>query len=590
MFDAYADMYAEEDYQEEGGSGEESRGTATSRTRQEHLEPYESHAQSDMPWDERGKSGLYGGGGRGADDRETGWVRDYAFSPAPPVSGYEEDLRFGEDDDEEHGDDSLDHSFYGQPEQSFEASGSSTGQLAPANEVDSNSARDPALRHTQATTSTRTPRISPPLHHSPVHTIDLARLKKKTLGSAVSTPSSPTPAVATSATKGAPEDRLRLQRKTTFRLMGRAKKPPTISAPILPEGFIESLGMETFPLYPGVKPPQHALLSPPLKEEDRPAPSSTPPPRPAGNVGLVPASPRIRSSPSRKASPRPKNIPARAEGSTPPLRDRPISPPVVAQIREQQFTTRGYDDVEPQQPQYAAQQQVYAQQTTSPPRSTHSHPFEQYPRSHTRKSSSATIGSGFRDPWSASRTPSGPPSIRSQSTTHNRTPSYRAGEGGTTANTFHDVDYRKDGGESSSGSSHARPIPTFQLEVADDFEPSPLQRTADQRQGSVSSEYSELSEALPANGFPPSNTFHSAYTPSTSVGHPRKKSVAYALVQPLNLAPRPPLDNRESTASNIGGDVVWGGPTDVSRPPSFASPFQGYAPTIGTTGFRNPFG
>ncbi|BGP31902.1 hypothetical protein JCM10296v2_003681 [Rhodotorula toruloides] len=583
VFDAYVDMYAE-DEEEEDGSGEDLRGTAAGRTRQEDLEPYESHAQSDTPWDERGKSGLYGGGGRGADDRETGWVRDYAFSPAPPVSGYEEDLQFDNEDDGE----SQQHSSHDQHRQSSETSGSSTGPLTPTNGVDFGSARESALRQTQETT-----RSSPRLHEQPIHTVDRARIKKKTtIGAAIPIPSAPMPALASSGHKGGREDRPRIQRKTTFKLIGRSKKPPTISAPILPEGFVESLGMETFPLYPGVKPPQHALLSPSLKEDRASAPSAASP----SAAALVPASPRIRSPPTRKAAPRPKHIPTRAEGSTPPLRDRPISPPVVAQLREQHFSTRGYDDEDEPQPRQQQLQQ-YTRPTNSPPRSSPSRaqqreaspPFEQYSGSHARTASSATVGSGFRDPWSATRTSSGTPSIRSQSTAHNRTSSYRAGERGSMASTVHELDCRKGGSVKSNLSSHARPVPTFQLEVADGLEPSPLQRTTDDGHGSLSSEYSELSDAPPTNNFHPSNAF-SGYTPSTTVGQLRKNSIAYAPVQPLNLGARPAFDNRQSTASNFGGDVVWGGPTDVSRPQSVASPFQGYAPTIGTTGFRNPFG
>ncbi|BGP24484.1 hypothetical protein Rt10032_c03g1400 [Rhodotorula toruloides] len=587
VFDAYVDMYAEDEEDEENGSGEDLRGTAAGRTRQDDLEPYESHAQSDTSWDERGKSGLYGGGGRGADDRETGWVRDYAFSPAPPVSGYEEDLRF----DNEEGEESQQHSTHDQQRHSSETSGSSTGPLTSTNGVEFSSARESALRQTQATAASRAPRTSPPMHEPPIHTVDPARIKKKTIGAALPIPSAPMPALAASGFKG-PRDRPRIQRKTTFKLIGRSKKPPTISAPILPDGFVESLGMETFPLYPGVKPPQHALLSPSLKEDRASTPSAH---SPGPAAALVPASPRIRSPPTRKAAPRPKHVPTRAEGSLPPLRDRPISPPVVLQVREQHFSTRGYDEEELRQRQ--PQQQQHSRQTSSPPRPSSSRsqphetspPFEQYWGSHTSSAFSATVGSGFRDPWSASRTSSGTPSIRSQSTAHNRTPSYRAGERASTASTVHELDYRKSGSVKSNGSSHARPIPTFQLEVADGVEPSPLQRTTDERHGSLSSEYSELSEAPPTNNFHPGNAF-SGYTPSTTVGQLRKNSVAYAPIEPLNLNARAALDNRQSTASNFGGDVIWGGPTDVSRPQSVASPFQGYAPTIGTTGFRNPFG
>lgn len=52
------------------------------------------------PWDSRGKNGLYGGGGRGADDKETGWVRGYSIDAAKSIpsqsGGAEEDFFHGE--------------------------------------------------------------------------------------------------------------------------------------------------------------------------------------------------------------------------------------------------------------------------------------------------------------------------------------------------------------------------------------------------------------------------------------------------------------------------------------------------------------
>uniref|UniRef100_A0A0K3CFF4 BY PROTMAP: gi/342319862/gb/EGU11807.1/ Proteophosphoglycan 5 [Rhodotorula glutinis ATCC 204091] n=1 Tax=Rhodotorula toruloides TaxID=5286 RepID=A0A0K3CFF4_RHOTO len=431
VFDAYVDMYAE-DEEEEDGSGEDLRGTAAGRTRQEDLEPYESHAQSDTPWDERGKSGLYGGGGRGADDRETGWVRDYAFSPAPPVSGYEEDLRFDNDDGEEL----QPQSSHDQHRQSSETSGSSTGPLTPTNGVDFSSARELALRQTQATA-----RSSPRLQEQPIHTVDPARIKKKTIGAAIPTPSAPMPALASSGVESAREDRPRVQRKTTFKLIGRSKKPPTISAPILPEGFVESLGMETFPLYPGVKPPQHALLSPSLKEDRASTPSASSP-RPAAVGGLVPASPRIRSPPTRKAAPRPKHVPTRAEGSTPPLRDRPISPPVIAQVREQHFSTRGYDDEDEPQPRHQQQQQ-YTRPINSPPRSSPSRsqqllrpPQRTATRQRAATPDAAAAGcGGSAGPLGRGRCTTSPARARSASNSPLLTPSPPAADYGSTTPT-----------------------------------------------------------------------------------------------------------------------------------------------------------
>lgn len=39
--------------------------------------PDDVDVHASLAWDTRGKTGLYGGGGRGANDRETGWVQDY---------------------------------------------------------------------------------------------------------------------------------------------------------------------------------------------------------------------------------------------------------------------------------------------------------------------------------------------------------------------------------------------------------------------------------------------------------------------------------------------------------------------------------
>lgn len=94
MFDAYADMYA----YSEGESPADELELASPPLRSPSPSPQPSPAPT-RPWDQRGKTGLYGGGGRGADDSETGWVRNFQPEGDEDQRG-KRDSRFRADEEE----------------------------------------------------------------------------------------------------------------------------------------------------------------------------------------------------------------------------------------------------------------------------------------------------------------------------------------------------------------------------------------------------------------------------------------------------------------------------------------------------------
>ncbi|BGP39939.1 hypothetical protein JCM10450v2_003918 [Rhodotorula kratochvilovae] len=671
VFDVYADMYAEdeEEHDDEGEDAVEElqRGTSGRGLRQEDRTSYEPRSQPTEPWDERGKTGLYGGGGRGADDRETGWVSDYAFAPVPPISGYEEDLRFDGDEGDEVGPRSRLGSRGTQGSrrggddeyrrESSETAPSSKGPTTPPDADAYPSAGSPPRQ---------TRRVSAPLS-PPIHTIDAARIKKNMTSPRMPTPSAPMPAASVPAVHvtGVHDRPTRPRTKTgRFKWGVRAKKAPTISAPILPEGFVESLGMETFPLYPGVQPPQHAVASPALRQSQIPATPSR---------DVASPNPQQRSPPTRKAAPRPKNAPGRADTASPPhggeRATSPSPPPLrVGGLRDDgdtasegypeevfrrlskesagssvpadgsaKVSSRKYFDSMRQEhgrphEEQQANRGVFSHSSLGPvrparrggsPGAGQSSPLpfarSPSPAQHQRSASSATAGGGFRDPWSAgSRT-----SMHSQRTHTggNRNSYFQGSERTSLASTVHEYDYRK--GATPSAGNNARQYSPAPVEVTP---ASPLARATEDRHGSFSSAYSEVSEVPPPNDFHPSNAFRPGFTPSNTAGQLRKNSLAGGLptlasfaaaggapsgpkstasfvpIQPLNLGRRPshayrPAPADDPNRNTLAGDVVWGGigaggPRDVASPvPSGrASPFVAHAPTIGTTGFRNPFG
>ncbi|GAA6042264.1 hypothetical protein JCM8097_000604 [Rhodosporidiobolus ruineniae] len=755
VFDAYVDMYSGysdqgEDDEDLGEDAQESLDipvpqTAPLRTnssrappqqqqqqqRSQELDTYEEEQQQDQqPWDERGKTGLYGGGGRGADDRETGWVRDYAFSPAQNNPGFEEDLQF--DGDEEVGPRDRTGSRAsrgsratqgrraddGRRRSSAESAPSSRGPVTPVNasfsvppvnpkhayadsgyrSVGSPPQSAPSMRHahSHSTASShhvpqgraasppppvpapiRRTRVTPPPH--PVHTIDPSLVKKKATTSAIPTPSAPMPVGMTAPpvpsiqVNPAPTSE-RPRRKSAFSKFGRGKKAPAISAPILPEGFVESLGMETFALYPGCKPPAHAILSPVMRDStDQPslAAARTISPPPAARAVSPPAG-RAASPPSaRKAAPtrpmngsaRPHKVPQMKLG--PAQLDRAASPALATPVRlpldalrdDTDTASEGYPEdafrrlskesdgsyavaggdqstktthrkfFDGIRQEHARHEEVQANRGVVPtnapaippvPSARHDSPQAfASPHASVRSNGSNTVG-GFRDPWSFSG-PSSRSSVHSQRTTPvNRNSFYQGGDRLSMASTAHEHDFYRKNSYVSHHSHHSRHtrspspphVPTLVV-------PESPQR--DDRTGSVSSQYSEASEAPPTNDFHP--RAHPGFNPSNAVGHLRKNSLAglSALplplssssghsssshdshsgtappVAPLNLSRRP---SHVYGQNKFGGDVIWGGagvggPKDVASPIPEASPAMMASeamPTIGTTGFRNPFG
>ncbi|KAM0790988.1 hypothetical protein ACM66B_004288 [Microbotryomycetes sp. NB124-2] len=379
VFDLYADMTS--------GDEDESRSHAASEPtiaeEPEDDEPVESSTHNALnPWDTRGETGLYGGGGRGADDRETGWVSNYALQSGGEgerATGLEEDLRFeDEDNSNEHtrtnrldsadtyraaerrrSSEETEQSSYGPKtpvnaafpaSQVYAPSGymSSSPTKAPVSEPKTPESRKEERRRFQVSKPSPAnlkESISPPL--SPGLEPDFASRQQqpttpKTGFKAKFAPSSSSknasaglqikhphplpdtpppvpvhkvdPALLAKAQSDTPSP----ARRKSFKWTGRSKKTPQISAPILPQGFVESLGMETIPLTPGMKAPvsQSAINLP-----------QTPPITPNGlghqspsgggsNPGSDHQSPAssIRSAGNkinRKEAPRPQRIPNR---------------------------------------------------------------------------------------------------------------------------------------------------------------------------------------------------------------------------------------------------------------------------------------
>lgn len=182
-----------------------------------------------VPWDSRGKTGLYGGGGRGADDKETGWVNGYSQARVFHSGGAEDHLVHQE------------ASPTGFPYIVDSPPSSSTSpNFIPASPVPTvpfaKSSLDQAISVNYNSETNSLP-LSPLRPPPPVPSISSPVLK----------PHPTTPATHTLVSA---------RQKPTFPFSWKkSRKPPVISNPILPPDFISSLGMATFDLTPGVKPP-----------------------------------------------------------------------------------------------------------------------------------------------------------------------------------------------------------------------------------------------------------------------------------------------------------------------------------------------
>ena len=319
VFDVYADMYAEQDAeQDEDGDVANYYGTAIPEE-DEDEEEYASPPQAREPWDQRGKNGLYGGGGRGADDQETGWVSNYGPGRE---SGVEEDLRFDEQQDTprtQRTDSQATHRDE-RRRSSSDTEHSSYGPVTPTNTSFSGPAGGPHIAQadsgyrshgspssTKAKDSHATGFSHPPPmpHQSaiviPTPTSPSTLKKKAAPPSKSSAPAAPAvdpmQRVNTSLLQSAQK-----KKSTGFKWTGRSKKAPVISKPILPDGFVESLGMETFTLTPGCSAPNHLLHQPSLAMS-RPSNS-------AGSSEHGSSAGSVKSG-GRKDAPRPRKIPNR---------------------------------------------------------------------------------------------------------------------------------------------------------------------------------------------------------------------------------------------------------------------------------------
>ncbi|SCZ99492.1 BZ3500_MvSof-1268-A1-R1_Chr3-1g06036 [Microbotryum saponariae] len=314
------------------------------------LEDYQplDNAQT-RPWDERGKTGLYGGGGRGADNHETGWVGAPVAGAGvvAPHGAIEEDLRYDDEEDDEE--DYSDHTHYDDDDEEEEDydhyinhTSSATprdgprsslptpnGRHASLSSIGKNSLRQASVSSNRRASnkSSRSVRQASEVpiesggyldYHqsgSISESISAARRRQMSqqdkltpaaeairqpspLSNLVVRPKSPS-SDATSLKKvdvleatsvklvrpvseekrKAPIAKIpeiliphRISRpldtdiksngtakggKSSFRWGIRSKKAPVISNPILPDGFVESLGMETFELTPGCAASDH---------------------------------------------------------------------------------------------------------------------------------------------------------------------------------------------------------------------------------------------------------------------------------------------------------------------------------------------
>ncbi|GAA5875624.1 hypothetical protein JCM1840_003282 [Sporobolomyces johnsonii] len=595
VVDAYVNMYADSDGRED----------------EEELQP---HVQASQPWDERGTTGLYGGGGRGADDHETGWVCGYSVGAVAPPAGAEEDLLL----------DGLDEDDEGRRRPSSPETAQSCGPVTPESapvaaqpnprqkpRSSSSSSRSASLTRRirnafpsadSRSTSTRPPLPTPPPLRLSSSARDqaspaahAARLQKEPPRTAAfPTPSGSLP-TSTPLLPPGPSEPMAPRRKSAFEWARRSKKAATISAPILSPGFVEALGINTFALKPGSKPALSAIRSPVLPTPTHRAPAHTEPPRPP-----------------LKASPRTRNVPPiRLESPS----TRPISPALPTPVRLPVQALRNYKDGDDAASEgyvedafrrlskhsdgSLAPSSRREQSTTA----THHQYFDVIRHDHARREEvqanhfvvpanaptipplPLNIGGGFRNPWSSAA-----PSSRSSSTlSHKASPasfkqygSARASPSASLA--LDDPDYHQRSG-ASSRSEHCL-SPTSSLPAPT---PHHQQSRREERNDSLSSSYSE-------DASDPTPTQPHAFVPASS--RPGSStSTSFIPIEPVSLN----LSRRASRAypypNELGGDVASWQVNEAVRGPSRASsarsafqPAGMAAPLIGTTGFRNPFG
>lgn len=286
--------------------------------------PLDSRDESEVkPWDTRGKNGLYGGGGRGAENKETGWAIDsYANDSANTTTSNAysthslhlhkaqespdivEESRNGSrvktsNINHHQNSSESDQSQYGpltpvgaafprgsnpsflnsSPEAPSDLMRSSTASSRPNTAIQNRKASAPAVISLESGSrkikeveySERMPprRKSEPIlsHHgnrkksAPPPPLDISKSK----GASTPLIASPLSPLASAALHAESRRRKSANGFSWNLNLNRKSKTPIISNPILPLGFIESLGMATFELnnssVPPLEPPRVSILN-----------------------------------------------------------------------------------------------------------------------------------------------------------------------------------------------------------------------------------------------------------------------------------------------------------------------------------------
>lgn len=665
VLDAYANMYVDfaQSDEDEGGPEEQ------------------PEAQRREPWDTRGKTGLYGGGGRGADDSETGWVLD---SPTPqhqqPRSRQgEEDLRY---DDRREGPQSFQSREYEQrrrPEERRRSSSgtqSSYGPPTPVNPTfdsmagyqDSSSPYRPivakapaplpqrtrpsftsekpllprgsitnahfpppsqpraAVRQSEPvqsferppvpsrselsrypTAPSRRPSTPPPPARYAIaqpsmrqpttspRASDPARLHKKgrstnsvqhpTISAPYSSQQQQSPPPASS-----PSSEPLARRKSTsggFKF-GRSKKAPLISAPILPDGFVESLGMETFALSPGCAAPVHHTAPRPKRKDADAAPAAAPRPQQRKQLaGAIPGSPRpnthtiVISNPNTPALVRTPMDAYRDAGTSTPNgdvrdafrrlsqnSDTSSSPPSIRAVAEadRKMYFKGLRDDRARQPtevQANRGNNLGGMQRLSPPQGAQN--------LQRRPSAATTIGGHSVRTMQAQP----PPPAKQQPylpVSHSRADAFRdPWNSGGAPLPVAPTNYRDNNGYSEPDS------PMDQQYSGSDY---------DSRDGHhhSASDYSLSPAPSPApadfQGYSPASPVQYQSAPYGKSTH--QPPSTHAHVQPLNFRRGSGATVSQDTRQSVAGSVVWTG----SSPPPMP---HGKDSSEGSNMFRNPF-
>lgn len=544
VYAMYAEMYPELD--EEAPplptgftSHEDERGTTllstytTSATYSVSYSP--ASGTKAAPWDERGATGLYGGGGRGADDHETGWARNFAFAPPPPlVSGVEEDLRFEGDTAAAAATTPLGSPVTLDPPRIARTPSpvnSASGHLSDTAHSASSIRRAREEQAEQAASLQQESAEQPVA--LPVHTIDVAQIKKQQAVSSIPTPSEPI-----LSAKYTTKSRPKLPRTPSLKWRSRSSKKPTISTPILPPGFVESLGMATFPLapQPGGDDDKKSQLAP-IRESALESKSMTPAPV-ASTTARTLTPPRTPSF-QRELARNPKLSPVgfsresvTAESTElPPAAAAAATAAAAVIIVESDEANRGQRVQVNHLPPMWTESEL-----ESEPAISFEVPLTSLQPAHERTESSGT----FRDPWATVTASSS--SARSQSDT-----SMRYEPSSWTAAKYHP------------------PPPRHHAQV----QVEPLSTSQRFRQDSVASRYSE--EEAADHHHAPSSTLRPSSSQALNFVRRGENTYSFASLSPSTCGP-------EDTVPSS-----WRFP-----PPSPLSPTRSVG-VGGMSGFRNPF-